>query len=281
MSDHPRDLYADFVDGALEPADRARVELHLAACPPCREEIDLALAGRHALDALPELPAPEGLTLEVRRRARRPRRMGTGAWAAAAAVVLAGAVVVVGVRAIQDRTAHRAAPVPAPAEEAPAEEALEEEADPGAPARDAEGRQETPNAAEFHRAFAEGGPAYRESDADRDPAGLDRLGRRWRDVAREAIRAGYPPTFVAYARAADPDAFPQRVRTALECLAAEVPPEQPVAPFTIEASRLQGTPVYVAGVLRGPASDQPFDRLLMWVVDRETCSLRYYASLQI
>jgi len=91
--------------GALDPAETARVEAHLATCPACRAEAD-AVAGALALAKLPppseterravrDLPAR---TLDALHRADRrrgiARRVLAGAFAAAAAaaVVLAPAL---------------------------------------------------------------------------------------------------------------------------------------------------------------------------------------------
>jgi anti-sigma factor RsiW len=45
-------------DGALSPADRSRVEVHLAGCAPCREARDRIRATLEALSRLPPAPAP-------------------------------------------------------------------------------------------------------------------------------------------------------------------------------------------------------------------------------
>ncbi|MGH2678385.1 MAG: anti-sigma factor family protein, partial [Actinomycetota bacterium] len=73
MNEHPEILLAEYADGTLTPQAEAEVEAHLAECATCREELALATEARAALGSLPEVPAPEGLTLNVRRRASRPR----------------------------------------------------------------------------------------------------------------------------------------------------------------------------------------------------------------
>ena len=72
---HPTSLLAEFVDGTLGAADRAKVETHLAACPACRLEIRRAREARNALASLPEVPVPVGVTAPVVRRVA-PRRAG-------------------------------------------------------------------------------------------------------------------------------------------------------------------------------------------------------------
>jgi anti-sigma factor RsiW len=56
--DHPDELLAGYVDGSATPGERAAVEAHLASCAQCREEAELASAGRTALASLPDLEAP-------------------------------------------------------------------------------------------------------------------------------------------------------------------------------------------------------------------------------
>lgn len=40
MTDHPGEALSAYLDDELEPAARAAVETHLAACPPCRDVVD-------------------------------------------------------------------------------------------------------------------------------------------------------------------------------------------------------------------------------------------------
>jgi hypothetical protein len=61
----------------------------------------------------------------------------------------------------------------------------------------------------------------------------------------------------------------------------EVPPEELVVPFVIEAARYEGDMAYVAAFLQGPDPGAPYDRILLWVVDRESCALRTFASQRL
>ena len=63
-SEHPEALLASYVDGSASEGERGLAEDHLASCGRCREEVDLARAGRQALRALTELPAP-GLAPQI------------------------------------------------------------------------------------------------------------------------------------------------------------------------------------------------------------------------
>jgi len=56
---HPsEEQLADYVDGALDLADRAAVESHLAFCQTCRSDVEAAGAARTALVGMPSVPAP-------------------------------------------------------------------------------------------------------------------------------------------------------------------------------------------------------------------------------
>jgi hypothetical protein len=62
---------------------------------------------------------------------------------------------------------------------------------------------------------------------------------------------------------------------------AEVPPEQLVVPIGIEEARFDGRPAYVAAFLQGPAPDERYDRVVIWVVARESCSLLSLATQRL
>ncbi|MFF0270602.1 anti-sigma factor family protein [Kribbella sp. NPDC004536] len=103
MSEHDRTQLGAYVLGALEPADIAEVEEHLATCAECRAEVaELA----ELKDLLGEVPpeafldgAPEGGDLMLQRTLRevrpepvRPRRRSPWLLVAAAFVLVAGAL---------------------------------------------------------------------------------------------------------------------------------------------------------------------------------------------
>lgn len=66
---HPLRSLTAYVDGALEPAERAEVESHLAGCAECRAERDRLAAAIALLARLPAAPAPSP-TFEQRFYAR-------------------------------------------------------------------------------------------------------------------------------------------------------------------------------------------------------------------
>jgi hypothetical protein len=270
VTEHPDSLLAEYVDGTLSPDARAEVDAHLVGCERCREEVAVAEEARAAVAALPEAPAPDGVTFAVRRRAARGGSPRTGRWvaaAAAAAVLVAGSVVVIrAVLTSEDEAGGGAGS----AERAPGEAP---EAGP-----EAEGGAVPQGALAADRAAV---PTYSESNRDYDQADLVAVGRRLRDRARGTILEGLAPTATRFFRDFDPAAFTPQVQRAIECSLREVPPEQLLVPFSIEAATFQGEPAYVAAFLQGPTPDLPYDRVVIWVVARESCSLRSLASQRL
>jgi anti-sigma factor RsiW len=63
---HPDAELASFVDGSAGEADRRMVEAHLATCAACRSDVEFALQGHAAMQALPEIDVPEALTEVLR-----------------------------------------------------------------------------------------------------------------------------------------------------------------------------------------------------------------------
>lgn len=121
-----------YVLGAIDPAERATVDTHLATCPECREEL-AGLAGLPALlrripvgeaqqlagDDLDVLPAPEVPSDQMLRslldrttRTRQSRRW-RGLAAAAAVVVVAGAAGAAGWGALHQSGGGAGSPMPA------------------------------------------------------------------------------------------------------------------------------------------------------------------------
>ena len=274
MNEHPEILLAEYVDGTISSDARAEMEAHLAGCARCREELALAEEARGALGRLPDVPPPEGLTFLVRRRAGRgpaPRTARLVAAVAAAAVLVGGGIVAV------STVLGGAGDDQAALEEAPAE------AGGGAPAPTLE-RGAAEEDAASQGALAAGQrivPIYAESNRHYDQDDLVALGRRVRDRARATIQGGLAPTATEFFQDFDTSAFTPRVRQAVDCSLRDVPPEQLLVPFSIEAAMFQGEPAYVAAFLQGPAPDLPYDRVVIWVVARDTCSLRSLATQRL
>lgn len=265
---HPQSLLAEYADGELGPDDRSRVEAHLAECRRCRDEVLLARSARQALTGLPELDAPAGLGLAVRRQARAaPARVWrVVAPVAAAAVLVAGGIVVVSSLSDEGGGGPGGAATSGDAEGAPA-------APQGAPLEE--------EAADQGVGRTAGLPRFRESDRDHTAASLPALARGLRDEARTALSGGLAPSAASFYSAFDPSTLPPELRDVYRCVVSEVPPEQLIVPFTIESASFEGEPAYVASFLQGPSPDQPYDRLVIWVVGREDCRLRSLASQRL
>jgi anti-sigma factor RsiW len=268
---HPTELLAEYVDGDLAPDDRVRVEAHVAGCPVCSEEVVQARLARASLSSLPRLEAPPGVDLAVRRRAGRGPGSGR-AWraagiAAVAAAVVAGGVVVLTLPEDQAQQAGGGLGGERPAMEGSPQAAPE---------------AETADGADAKAAAAPGVvPVYEESNTDYGAADLHTLAQRLADRSVAVLSAGLARTAESYYEEFDPAAFTAEIRQAIECVVRDVPPDQLVVPFTIEAAQFEGEPAFIASFLEGPAPDQPYDRLLIWVVDRQTCSLRTFVSQRL
>ena len=269
---HPEELLADLVDGALEDPERERVEEHLSRCERCREEVALARRARLELSGLPEVDVPAGLDLAVRREARGSPSRRVWAIAGAAAVaagILAGGIVLVGQGILGGESEQAAAP------SAP-EGVQEQGGGDGAAGPSAEGKDAMEAGG---RTLSQGlVPPFTTSKVDYTPASLASLGRDLRDDARLLLQEGFPNTSTKYFADFRVESLRKEARTAVQCALAEVPAEQPVVPLLVQRASFEGTPVYVAAFLQGPSPTTPYDRLLIWVVDRETCALRYYAA---
>ncbi len=57
-----------YLDGALAPEPRARVELHMSSCADCRAEIDSLRHMKLALSSAPRMTMPADLALALERR---------------------------------------------------------------------------------------------------------------------------------------------------------------------------------------------------------------------
>jgi anti-sigma factor RsiW len=262
MTQHPEELLAEYAEGGLGPEDRARVDSHLAACQRCRHEVGLAAEARTALGALAEAAPPPGLELAVRRRARGPsRRVWAVAGAAAvAAGVVAAAIVVFG---SQDRGQDALTGAGAPEE-------AQGQATPEAAGGDTTQRDRAPSSV-----------TVQGTNRDYTATSLAALGRRLRAQAQTSVAARLDATSQEFYAEFDLDSLSPRVRRTVDCVFREVPPDRLLVPYLIQEASFEGRPAYVAAFLQGPSPDTPHDRLLIWVVDRESCSLQYYAAQQL
>jgi predicted anti-sigma-YlaC factor YlaD len=253
---HPEELLAGYVDGTLEPPERAVVDAHLAGCERCRDEVELASGARMALAALQDAPVPYGLSDRVvaeagrsfERRSERKvvweRLQWAGGLAAAAAIVL---VVVLNVGGEQrEPTAERAAT----------------------------GATSALGAADAEDATAESGlPAFQgledQADVDYDETGVKALAR---DTARAIAAEEAAPAAALFA---SPD-------EALACVTdSGGPVDDPNTTLVrLVRAEYEGTPAYLAVFAEGPGAQQPASTIVVWIAAEDGCRLIHAASLR-
>jgi hypothetical protein len=281
VNEHPEELLADYVERTLGADDRARVEEHLATCERCRDEVQLAGQARAALLSLPELEAARGIPLAVRRRTRRaPTQTQSRTLRVVGAAAVAAALVAGGIFAVSNLgTSDLATPGQADSEatQGAGGGSVSDGESGGVTAAQDEATKGTPVPSAF-LAAPPVLPIYKESDREYDPSSLAPFARKLRDDAQFAIDSGLAPNATAFFSDFDPEAFGPTVRQAIGCVLADVPPSQPVVPYKIEAASFQGIPAYVAAFLQGPTPEEPYDRIVIWVVDREGCGLLSLAN---
>lgn len=91
---HPHDLLAEYVDGALPEGERAVVESHVQGCSECQAEVGSATHARRALASLKDGPVPRGLGEAVMAAISNPTpARGTPHWYRAAGLAAAAAIV--------------------------------------------------------------------------------------------------------------------------------------------------------------------------------------------
>ncbi len=91
---HVDELYTEYLNGTLPPAQRDALEAHLAACPACTAGLAEMRQVVAAVHALPTLKVPDGLAACVQARISLPRRHPWG-WGLAAGLAACLLVVVV------------------------------------------------------------------------------------------------------------------------------------------------------------------------------------------
>jgi len=277
MNGHPHDILAEYVDGALPPAERAGVEAHLSECASCRGEVELAREAVAALRIVPELPAPFGVAKRAVRDVRRGRG-GRLAWqlagAAAAAAVVAVAFIALEAPNRQEQAAIEGAAGDGQAEPQPG--SGDDASGPGmaAPVQTEE-RTLALDVGDL------GYPAYRNRGAEYTSEGMAEVSVRHTREARRALEAGFPASAVAFYRDYDLGTLEPRAQRALSCVTEGGPPDRTVVPFVLEAARFEERPAYLASFLVGPAPERRYDRLQIVVVSRDTCTIRHFSRQRL
>jgi anti-sigma factor RsiW len=278
---HPTDLLADYVRGALGERERAGVEAHLRRCRRCAGEVALAATSRRALAAMSQEPSPSGLHDAAIDEARRgaattggrvasiengpggrdahPRTSRAGRWtqwAAAAGVAAAIALLAL--------TLPRA----------------------GNP-----GTQMAPAAGP---ALAEsGGPSLRDlrpasgvqtTNTNYDSGALVSLAAAYVPAAPTGFAASGSQTAAQAADGASPAALgstsngangfePALLGTATKCLSRAFENSVVGRPVRVIEARFEGTPAFVGVYVSGPSASQPPDRVNVYVAAKAGCTI--------
>ena len=246
---HPDELLAEYVDGALRGHDLEIVRSHLAECRRCREETALASAAKDALAGMPAPAVPAGLgdaaLREVRQRiaptvADRARRAPTWyRWAGAAAAV--AAVLVVATLLL-----------------------------PGV----GQGPSGASSAAGARASADLAGPLTLEvQQTNYDTASLQALGVAV--GAAQTAGASTPAALHAEATVGPATGSPSPGGTskALDCVNEAWPDLSGKDPVRLIAARFEGKPAYLAVYLLGPGAGEPPDLLTITVTYARTCTL--------
>jgi anti-sigma factor RsiW len=251
--DHPEELLAGYVDGALGAKERAVVDAHLASCARCREEVELSRSARTALRSLPEAEVPVGVTGPVLQRVRVERpwvsRIGRRVAVAAAAAVV-GLFGWIGYSALRDDDAGTA--------DAPT--ALQSDAGAGAPESS---RTE---------ATAAGVPVV-EQDRDFDEAAVQDLAAR---IAREQTRA-----LVGADETQEQTAMYDAASEALDCIGRGAQLTQGDEAVRVIDARFRGRNAFLGAFLHRAAPGTDPTELEIWVVAQDGCGFLHYAKQRL
>jgi len=252
---HPVEQLAPYVDGALDPAERAGVETHLASCSACREEVRLATRGR---DMLRTVPGPTRTPADLGAPALAEMARGAGIsdgtssrwnrvvpWVAAAAVI---GLLAVALPRIGDGNSSST------------ENANEAAAQPQVP-RDL--RVEVVHVnydVDSLQAAAQDFIATHPATGAEDTSGGVTQGSGTPGPSSPARILGTGET-----------------KGALACLRSAFP-GFPGEPVRIVLASFKGAPAYLGYVLEGPGADQPPDTVTIWVVAVKDCSILSFTT---
>lgn len=257
---HPEEHLSGYVEGTLATDERAEVDAHLATCTTCREELELATRAITMLRELPEVPVPFGVTSPVmagagkQERPRPHRAWGTSwggrrQWAAG----LATAAVLVAVVAVAlPRLGGEAGPE--------SDRTGAAAATPFGPGAGAEA------------ALSGAVPLEIQPNADFDAIKLERL------ADSSALQAGSDTTMAA---PSVKDASAAQAEGAAACLAKPGGLTGQDRLVRLIQATFQGRPAYIGVYLESPAAGQPADRIVIWVVARQDCSILSFSSKRL
>lgn len=269
---HPEKLFAEYVDGTLGDSVRVTLDSHIATCPRCRDEVDLAWRARDALAGLPELDVPQGTTdglvfKGLTRPPRRERFAWTAAFTAAAAVIAALAWIGIrGPASGSDADQRAAAPT---LTHAPQESGSASSGKAGTGSSSAGGA--SGGTTEGAMRLASGSISYTRSNRSYDDSGLQGLARSAADERVPA--AGGPSSFdVAWGR--------HEARAARECVAAGANLDSTREMFALVDARYREIPAFI-GEFRESAHQHSSAKVVVYAVAKQGCRFLAYAEQRV
>ena len=280
---HPTTQLADYVDGSLQGAERKHVESHLASCGVCASEVADAAKGRDALSSLPQVEVPTGVTSPVLREVRntqgaQPVQSATqpklqlrkgrlyGLAAASIAAVIA-LVFVLGGNRTQDVTSATGAVKAAPGtdmnkldnEPGPLDLDGDYSASELSALAATQAQQRTGIPVPLPAEPLTGGATSAEASPSADFAGVPGGSLA---VSKTAIRQSM--------RSTTPIASPKKLGLCLKNIDAYSNGGTLADSFE---ARYDGIPAYFAVLLEGPEPGQPADKVVIWVLNRDSCDI--------
>ena len=240
---HPHDLLADLVDGALDADRRAGVEAHLDTCEDCRADLAAATTGRDAARSLDPVPAPadfhERVMVAGSGGGDRPRWYRWAGAAAAAAVVAAIALALPNVGS-----------------------------EPG-----------SAGSADSRAAGAEQAPAAA-IDAGGDAASVV-VERQSRNYDERALRQLAKQGANGRSQAAVFSGAAKDGSTAVRCIERSLGTRLGGRLVRLIEARFAGTPAYIAVYLEGPGAGQPPDTSAVYVASKGDCRFLSTAAAKL
>lgn len=270
---HPDDLLAPYVDGALSTAERNAVTRHLATCERCTTEVELAGRASRALRSMPEAAAPADLgvpAIEAAERnaaerapevtpLREPGSRANGLRWVAAAVGIAAVIVLVATTLPHIGQGSSEAALPA--------------------------------AAAGGGAVASVAPASRVEiqDVDYDVDTVQGLAESFARAAAPGV--SHPPAVPGASgvpQAATGNGVTQEgsdiqdgsLSAAAQCLSKAFADPQGELVRLIDA-RFRGTPAYIGIYLAGPGAGQPPDSALVRIASKHGCAILHSTTIRL
>jgi hypothetical protein len=249
---HPEGSLAGYVDGTLPLRERAVVDAHLTRCSRCRDEVTLAGAAHTALSALPEIPAPQGISSRALQEAGAERAVrtadGTPRWYRFAGIAAAAAAALLVLTLALPRIGQSPS----------------------------SGSGQKRNSAESG-SLVSGAEAATAARIEIQHTNYDSTSLTALATSYSAVDAGAQATASTVPSASGSE---RQTSRALRCVVRSASDDSGQLIRLIRA-RFEGTPAYFAVFLEGPGAEQPADGVSIWVFSAEDCSILSYSSARL